>query len=227
MDFDKAPSILSRQKSSGRLFRQQISLPAVAEADHDETTEDRPLYEELLTNMSQVAFSIAWNNRDPSTIPIVLSGNTESPISLPRAILPICIGSSLGPDGGYPPFICFSVGNGRRLLSAVQETEELTVNYISQDLKDAEDIIIKNYFDKEVDHEEDILGRIGVKILTSRFVSAPIISASMVSFECVVDRFVEVGDHTLVICEVTASYIAKQLIPKGRPKRSRRFSIAL
>ncbi|GIQ85044.1 hypothetical protein KIPB_006654 [Kipferlia bialata] len=139
-------------------------------------------------------------------------------VALPRNVLPCSL------DPGY---VCFSISNGRRILDCLREQPEVTITYVSLQEMDADRFMQLQALNEHIDDQINILHEFDLSTIRAQHVQAPIISPADVAFEGRVEEFIPVADHTLCIVKICASYVNRNVVPKGKDKRSRGFSIAL
>ncbi len=103
-----------------------------------------------------------------------------------------------------PPTLCFSVGPSARdgepvkdTLANVRATGELTINIARTDLLEA-----VNTTASTLPGDVDEFAVAGLTPEPATLVGAPRIAEAPISMECRLDRFVEVGENTLVLARV-------------------------
>lgn len=89
-----------------------------------------------------------------------------------------------------PQLICVSIDNHANILEKIETTELFAVNILSEEQLD-----ISMHFADQVTKDQDI------HFYTMN--DFPVIKDSLASIICVLDRTIQVGDHTLFIGKVT------------------------
>ncbi len=107
-----------------------------------------------------------------------------------------------------PRLVAVSLENDARTLENVQASKVFTVNLLSQESMDLASQFAQPYYGRKIHGRTAVgAGEVHHKLagiphnLTRR--GCPVLEASMVWFECEVEQFLPVGDHTLVIGRVT------------------------
>ncbi len=122
-----------------------------------------------------------------------------------------------------PGFLSFPIGNSRKVAKILSQKDHFTVNYLDHELELADqERAMDEYWDCAIDDKTDARIIATNKLTIKRTpppMSTPIVSQVVAAFHCVVHTRLVLGDHTLIVAQVTESWV-KQDWKRPRPERN-------
>lgn len=112
-----------------------------------------------------------------------------------------------------PPIVCFSSGGEKDTLRNLRHTDDFVINIVSEELAEPMNITAADFPPAESE-----FAATGLTPAPSERVQSPRLLESPVSFECTVERELEIGDapNTLVFGEIVYVHVAEHVLVDGR-----------
>lgn len=143
-------------------------------------------------------------NELPQPLAIVLAGNPNEPKRRGGMTA-----AWLSRVSWEPPMVVISIAPERHTYQLIKDYRCFTVNLVSKSLKD----IALNVFGVLSGRDLDKFEAAGLKPISGRTVSAPIITNSPLIVECRLVNEISVGDHVMIVGEVVDAYKGSNEVP--------------
>lgn len=111
-----------------------------------------------------------------------------------------------------PPIISVAVRESRLTMRGIRTEKAFSVNLPPSSL-----VVQADYCGIASGAKEDKVRTCGFDIFFGRLGEAPLISQCPLNLECRVERFVELGTHTLVLGEIMESHVSEECVTDGLP----------
>jgi flavin reductase (DIM6/NTAB) family NADH-FMN oxidoreductase RutF len=131
-----------------------------------------------------------------SVVFVISSGKDGRPSGMAAAWVTRC--------SMQPPMLAVSVGKSRYTHKLIRESKEFVIAVPNKELE--KELL---YFGSASGSKVDKFKATGIETEAAKVVKPPLIKRATINFECVLEKEVEAGDHTLFIGRVVAAHVNK------------------